>query len=85
MKMHRDPLEAWKDDEEITILRRAELEHEEKVAMFGKAAYEAYAKEAEALDLQPFTWRTLTPDGQCRWVRIAQAVLDEARKAGWFK
>ena len=61
-----------------------------QVAAFGKAAFEAYAKElektglAEKYGMRISQWSDVAEDYQCSWVNIAQAVLKEAQRVGWM-
>lgn len=80
--MNADPFDTRKQAIEAAMLSNAE--DKAQVAAFGKVAYEAYAIECLDVGLKPYKWDGLSSDGQCRWVRISQAVLDEARRCGWI-
>lgn len=80
--MNADPLDTRKQAIESAAISNAE--DKAQVATFAKVAYEAYSKECLEVGLKTYPWDGLSSNGQCRWVRIAQAVLDEARRVGWI-
>lgn len=77
-RMKTDPLDLSKDGVVDAMIDNAQSKAH--VAMFGKAAYEAYRSYYDWME----PWARLDEFHQVVWVGAAQAVLDEARKAGWL-
>lgn len=80
--MTTDPLESHKRADEDAL--NSDAADRAQIATFGKVAYETEL-EAKRWGWRKIPWSGLSERVRLVWVYKAKAVLEEAKRVGWFE